>query len=419
VPLSEIDDHVRRILYAEFLSGVVDDPPQKSVVDVEKGLEVAERLEEKSIVLLKNSQAVLPINPSQVQTVAIIGGHADVGMISGGGSAQVDPPVGNAIVPPGKRATNWQDHIWFPTSPLKALRAKLPNTKIDFDSGAGLQPATSLAKSSDIAIVFAYQWLSEDMDLPSLSLPDHQDTLIEQVAAANPRTIVVLETGTAVTMPWLDKVAGVVEVWYAGSAGHKALANVLVGDVNPTGKLAITFPKSEKDLPHPAIPALPAEDQGQQTGNSSTHVSSYTVQYGEGAKVGYKWYEAEHRQPLFAFGFGLSYTSYAYSALSVDSSGKTVRFTVKNTGKRTGTEIAEVYAKLPKGADESYKRLVGWKHVTLAPGESQTVTVAIDPRVLQTFDEATDSWNLAPGDYEVFVGSSSDSTPLRGGLLVR
>jgi len=419
VPLSEIDDHVRRILYAEFLSGVVDDPPQKSVVDVEKGLEVAQRLEEKSIVLLKNSQAVRPINPSQVQTVAIIGGHADVGMISGGGSAQVDPPVGNAIVPPGKGATNWQDHIWFPTSPLKALRAKLPNTKIDFDSGAGLQPATSLAKSSDIAIVFAYQWLSEDMDLPSLSLPDHQDTLIEQVAAANPRTIVVLETGTAVTMPWLDKVAGVVEVWYAGSAGHKALANVLVGDVNPTGKLAITFPKSEKDLPHPAIPALPAEDQGQQTGNSGTHVSSYTVQYGEGAKVGYKWYEAEHRQPLFAFGFGLSYTSYAYSGLSVDSSGKTVRFTVKNTGKRTGTEIAEVYAKLPKGADESYKRLVGWKHVTLAPGESQTVTVAIDPRVLQTFDETTDSWNLAPGDYEVFVGSSSDSTPLRGGLLVR
>ena len=419
VPLSEIDDHVRRILYAEFLSGVVDDPPQKSVVDVEKGLEVAQRLEEKSIVLLKNSQAVRPINPSQVQTVAIIGGHADVGMISGGGSAQVDPPVGNAIVPPGKGATNWQDHIWFPTSPLKALRAKLPNTKIDFDSGAGLQPATSLAKSSDIAIVFAYQWLSEDMDLPSLSLPDHQDTLIEQVAAANPRTIVVLETGTAVTMPWLDKVAGVVEVWYAGSAGHKALANVLVGDVNPTGKLAITFPKSEKDLPHPAIPALPAEDQGQQTGNSGTHVSSYTVQYGEGAKVGYKWYEAEHRQPLFAFGFGLSYTSYAYSGLSVDSSGKTVRFTVKNTGKRTGTEIAEVYAKLPKGADESYKRLVGWKHVTLAPGESHTVTVAIDPRVLQTFDETTDSWNLAPGDYEVFVGSSSDSTPLRGGLLVR
>ena len=153
---------------------------------------------------------------------AAFGGHADVGMISGGGSAQVDPPGGNAIMLPGKGATHWQDHIWFPTSPLKALRAKLPNTKIEFNSGADSQSAANLAKSSDLAIVFAYQWLAEDMDLPSLSLPNNQDALIEQVAAANPRTIVVLESGTAVTMPWIDKVAGVVEVWYAGSAGHNA-----------------------------------------------------------------------------------------------------------------------------------------------------------------------------------------------------
>jgi beta-glucosidase len=120
VPVSEIDDHARRVLYAEFLSGVVDDPPQKSVVDAEKGLEAAQRVEEKSIVLLKNSQGVLPIDPSKIHSIAIIGGHADVGMISGGGSAQVDPPGGNAIMPPGKGATHWQDHIWFPTSPVKA-----------------------------------------------------------------------------------------------------------------------------------------------------------------------------------------------------------------------------------------------------------------------------------------------------------
>jgi len=143
------------------------------------------------------------------------------------------------------------------------------------------------------------------------------------------------------------------------------------------------------------------------------------VHYDEGPEVGYKWYEAEHKQPLFAFGFGLSYTSYEYSGLSVDSTAKTVHFTVKNTGERAGTEIAEVYARLPKGADESFKRLAGWKRVTLAPGESQTVTIAIDPRVLQTFDEANDRWNFAPGDYEVFVGTSSDNTPLAGSLLVR
>jgi beta-glucosidase len=409
VPLSEIDDHARRVLYAEFLSGVVDDPPRKSVVDAENGLEVAQRAEEKSIVLLKNSQAMLPIDPSDARSIAIIGGHADVGMLSGGGSAQVDPPGGNAIMPPGKGETHWQDHIWFPTSPLKALRAKLPNTKIRFDSGADLNSAVNLAKSSDLVIVFAYQWISEDMDLPSLSLPDKQDALIEQVATANPRTIVVLETGTAVTMPWLDKVAAVVEAWYAGSAGHKALANILVGDVNPTGKLAITFPKSETDLPHPVLSRLPPRDQA----------LSYAVRYDEGPEVGYKWYETQHKQPLFAFGFGLSYTTYAYSDLSVDSSVKTARFTVKNTGTRAGTEIAEVYARLPKSADESFKRLVGWKRVALVPGESQTVTVAIDPQVLQTFDEASDRWNLALGNYEVFVGASSDNTPLTASLSVR
>jgi beta-glucosidase len=420
-PLKEIDDHARRVLYAEFESGIVDDPPQKGVVDVQEGFDVAQRVEEKSIVLLKNRGSVLPIDPSKVHSIAIIGGHADVGMISGGGSAQVDPPGGNAIAPAGKGATKWGVPDWFPTSPLRALRAKLPETKIDFDNGTDVDSAVRLARSADLAIVFAYQWEIEGLDLPNLSLPDNQDALIEQVAAANPHTIVVLETGSAVTMPWLDKVAAVVETWYAGSAGHKALANVLVGDVNPSGKLAITFPRSEQDLPRAVIPVLPVHTRGQ--GSDPTDfgdlASQYAVHYDEGPEVGYKWYEAEHKQPLFPFGFGLSYTSYAYSDLSVDSAAQAVRFTVKNTGNRAGTEIAEVYARLPKGADEPYKRLVGWTRVTLAPGGSQTVTVAIDQRVLQTFDEASGRWNLAPGDYEVLAGASSDNTPLAGSMTVR
>jgi beta-glucosidase len=426
VPLKEIDDHARRILYAEFLSGVVDDPPQKSVVDVEQGFEAAQRVEEKSIVLLKNSPTVLPINPSKVHSIAIIGGHADVGMISGGGSAQVDPPGGNAIMPHGTGETIWQKQVWFPTSPLKALQAKLPNTKIDFDPGTDPKSAANLAKGADLAIVFASQWLSEDMDVPSLSLPDNQDALIEQIAAANPHTIVVLETGTAVTMPWIDKVSGIIEAWYAGSSGHKALANILVGEVNPAGKLPLTFPRSEADLPHPDRPLIPAEsqahaadaaDNGAPTSNASVH-SGYAVHYEEGSEVGYKWYEAQHRQPLFAFGFGLSYTTYAYSGLSVDSATKTVRFSVKNTGKRAGTEIAEVYASLPKGADEPYKRLAGWKRVTLAPGESQSIAIAIDDRVLQTFDEEKNVWNMTKGEYQVMVGGSSDDTPLLASLVV-
>ncbi|WP_263358550.1 glycoside hydrolase family 3 C-terminal domain-containing protein [Acidicapsa ligni] len=427
VPLSEIDDHARRVLYAEFLSGVIDDPPQKGVVDVKRGFRVSQQVEEKSIVLLKNSPTLLPINPSKVHSIAIIGGHADIGMLSGGGSAQVDPPGGNAIMPPGKGATVWQKPVWFPTSPLTALREKLPNMKIDFDPGTDAKSAASVAKGADVAIVFASQWLAEDMDLPSLSLSDNQDALIAQVASANPHTIVVLETGTAVTMPWIDKVAGVVEAWYAGSSGDKALANVLVGDVNPSGKLPMTFPKSEADLPHPERPTIPAEsqthtgdiaDNGAPTANASAH-AGYAVHYDEGSAVGYKWYEAQNKKPLFAFGFGLSYTTYAYSGLVVDPATKTARFTVKNTGKRSGSEIAEVYVRLPKDVAESFKRLAGWKRVTLAPGESQTITVAIDDRVLKTFDEKSNAWNLPAGEYQVLVGNSSDNTQLTTALLVR
>src|SRR5579863_1089794 len=427
VPMSEIDDHARRVLYAEFLSGIVDDPPEKSVVDVEKGFEVARHVEEKSIVLLKNSPTVLPIAPSKVHSIAIIGGHADVGMISGGGSAQVDPPGGNAIMPPGKGQTIWQKPVWFPTSPLKALQAKLPNTKIDFDPGTDAKSAANLAKSADVAIVFAYQWLSEDMDVPSLSLPDNQDALIEQIASANPHTIVVLETGTAVTMPWIDKVSGVVEAWYAGSSGHKALADVLVGDVNPSGKLPLTFTSTEADLPTQSRPEIPlasqvhagdVADNGAPSSNASAH-TGYAVHYDEGGAVGYKWFEEQHKKPLFAFGFGLSYTTYAYSGLSVDSGAKTVRFTVRNTGRRPGSEIAEVYAQLPKGTDEPYKRLAGWTRVGLSPGESKTVSVPIDDRVLKAFDEEKNVWNMTPGDYQVLVGGSSDNTPLTATLVVR
>jgi beta-glucosidase len=420
VPLAEIDDHARRVLYGEFVSGLVDNPPQTSVVDVEKGLEVAQHVEEESIVLLKNGDGVLPIDSAKIHSIAIVGGHADVGMISGGGSAQVDPPGGNAIMPPGKGATVWGQPVWFPTSPLKALKAALPNVKIEFNAGTDPDAAAVLAKGADLAIVFASQWESEGTDLPSLSLPDHQDELIERVAAANARTIVVLETGTAVTMPWIDKVAGVVEAWYAGSAGHKALANVLVGKVNPEGKLAMSFPKSDADLPHPTIAPEPSLAGLQFT--DSAHLpevmAKFTVHYDEGAEVGYKWYEAHHKQTLFPFGFGLSYTRYAYSGLKVDSSARTVRFTVKNTGARAGTEIAQVYARLPKGSDETFKRLAGWTRVKLAPGESKTVTVSIDPRVLQTFDEAKNGWNLASGEYEVLAGPSSDDTPLRGHLQI-
>ena len=251
VPQAEVDDHVHRIVRAMFATGLMDDPPQKSVVDVMAGFEMAQRIAEQSMVLLKNEKAQLPLDASKLKSIAIIGGHADVGMLSGGGSAQVDPPGGNAIMPPGKGATRWGMPVWFPTSPLKAIRAKAPGAKVEFDPGTDLNSAAALAKNSDVAIVFVSRWESEGRDADNMSLGDNQDDLVAKVAAANPHTIVVLETGNPVLMPWVDNVSAILEAWFAGSSGDKALANILFGDVNPSGKLADHVPQERVRLAAP------------------------------------------------------------------------------------------------------------------------------------------------------------------------
>lgn len=425
VSQSELDDHVQRILRTMFATGVIDDPPQKSVVDVERGFEVARSLEEQAIVLLKNDHEQLPLAASRVHSIAIIGPHADVGMISGGGSAQVDPPVGNAILPPGKGQTRWLEPVWFPTSPLKSIRAKAPGTNVQFDSGADPEKAASLAAKADVAIVFAYQWESEDMDLPTLSLPENQDSLISKVAAANPHTVVVLETGGPVTMPWAGQVSAILEAWFAGSKGSDAVANVLFGDVNPSAKLPVTFPRSDADLPHPTIVKPPRESVPDNTKPEpwkqiAAGLAPFQVTYDEGVKVGYKWYDAEKKPVLFPFGHGLSYTTYSYSNLKVEP-GKTphVTFTVKNTGKRAGAEVAEVYASLPAAAAEPPKRLVGWSKVTLKPGESKEVTVDIEPKYLSIFNVEQNGWQLLPGEYGFMVGGSSQNLPLKQSVTLQ
>jgi beta-glucosidase len=423
IPQAELDDHVHRILRAMFATGVVDDPPQKSVVDVVGGFEVAQKIAEQSTVLLKNDHGQLPLDASKIRSIAVIGPHADVGMISGGGSAQVDPPGGNAIMPPGKGQTRWLEKIWFPTSPLKAIRAKAPDAKVQFASGSDPAAAAALAKSADVAIVFAYQWESEGMDLDSLSLPEHQDELIAKVAAANPHTIVVLESGTAVTMPWIDQVSAVLEAWYAGSRGADAVANIIFGEVNPSAKLPMTFPKTEADLPHPTIvkpPKVTVEADRQGWKRIAAGLPSFPVTYDEGVKVGYKWYDAENKPVLFPFGYGLSYTTYSYSNLKV-TPGKNPRvtFTVTNTGNRAGAEVAQVYASLPAAAAEPPKRLVGWSKVKLNGGESKEVTVEVDPKYLSIFNVERNGWQLLPGEYGFMVGGSSQSLPLKESVTLK
>src|SRR5712671_5344771 len=421
VPVTELDDHVRRILRSMFVCGVIDDPPQKGVVDVVGGFEVAQKIAEQGTVLLRNERSQLPLDASKLHTIAVIGAHSDIAMISGGGSAQVDPPGGNAIMPPGKGQTHWQDHVWFPTSPLRAIRAKVPSANVQYDAGTNPSSAAALAKTADVAIVFAYQWESEDMDLDSLSLPENQDDLIAKVAAANPHTVVVLETGGPVTMPWVNQVSAILEAWYAGSRGAEAVANLLFGDVNPTAKLPLTFPVSEAELPHPTVVKPPQSSTAggpEAWKKIAAGLPPFQIKYDEGLKVGYKWYDAEHKQVLFPFGYGLSYTTYSYSNLKVEpglspTRDARVTFTVTNTGNRAGAEVAEVYAALPAAAAEPPKRLVGWSKVALKPGESKEVTVDVQQKYLSIFNVDQDTWQLIPGDYTVMVGGSSRDLPLK------
>ena len=430
VPVARLNDMVHRILRSMFAVGVIDDPPVRQVVDVFKGLEDAQAIAAETLVLLKNANNQLPLSGAGVKSIAVIGSHADVGTLSGGGSAQVNAPGGNAVKPaPGAAAGPGmgmgREAVYFPDSPLKAIRAKSPKAKVEYNAGTDPAAAAALAKASEIAIVFVNQPTSEGRDVATLALPDNQDALVSAVAAANPRTIVVLETGGPVTMPWSANVNGILAAWYPGIRGAEAIADVLFGDVNPSARLPVTFAKGDQDLPHPEIPGIklvpPPPPPGAGRGGAGRGMMPpFDVPYTEGLKVGYKWYDAEKKEPLFPFGFGLSYTTYSYSGLKATAAGRnvTVSFTVKNTGKRAGAEIAQVYAALPAGAGEPPKRLIGWERVPLGPGESKTVNLTIDPLYLSIFNVDRDAWELMPGDYTVMVGASSRSLPLNQAVKI-
>jgi beta-glucosidase len=412
VPVSRLDNMAHRILRSEFAVGLFDNPPDRRVPDVFHGLEVAERVAEQTIVLLKNANGQLPLAASNIHSIAIIGSHADVGVLSGGGSGQVDPIGGNAIP---WAISNGQ--VWHRSSPLKAIRAKAPGAKVAYDPGTDTNAAAALAKASDVAIVFVNQPTGEGDDVRSLSLPDQQDALVSAVAAANPHTIVVIESGGAITMPWIDKVSAVLEAWYPGTRGAEAIASILFGDVNPSAKLPVTFAKSEADLPHPVEMLQPPPRQGEEVpmfpgAPWKVNTRRFDIEYDEGLLVGYKWYDAKNKQPLFPFGYGLSYTTYSYSGLKASSAQ--VTFDVKNTGKRAGAEIAEVYATLPLAAGEPFQRLVAFKKIALEPGESKSVTLDLDPHYLSIFNEDKNGWELVAGEYTVEVGGSSRDLPLRG-----
>ena len=417
VPQSRLDNMVHRILRAMYEVGIFDYPQKIQAIPAAADAAVAQDIEEQGAVLLKNANSQLPLNGSSLQSIAIIGSHADTAVLSGGGSAQVQP-IGGTLTGPQPCPPCWATVTWDLSSPLSAIQAKAPNAKVQFADGSDAAAAATLAASSQVAIVFVSQWASEGMDEPSLSLTDltsttpiDQDALVAAVAAANPHTIVVVESGSAILMPWLSQVGAVLEAWYPGQNGGPAIADLLFGLANPSGKLPITFPASEAQLPRPAIPQPPDD------------VTPFAVNYTEGYNVGYKWYDVNGFTPLFPFGYGLSYTTFSMTNAAIvnnlSSTSKPnfqVTLNLANTGAVAGAEVAQIYLGLPASTNEPPKRLVGWQKVLLQPGASQAVTIEVDQNdsshPMSYWETSTSSWTVAPGTYTVYLGNSSSAASL-------
>jgi len=400
---TRLADMNRRILRSMFAVGIDADPPAIKAIDFDANARVAQQIAEQGIVLLRN-RGVLPL-AAKAQRIAVIGGYADSGVLSGGGSSQVQGVGGPAVAIPtvGGPFAALLAQSYQRSAPLAAIRARAPKAEVMFRNGRYIADAVIAAKQADVAIVFATQWMTEGLDAPDLSLPDGQDALIAAVAQVNPNTIVVLETGSQVLMPWLDKTAAVLEAWYPGARGGEAIAAILFGDVNPSGRLPVTFPASVDQLPRPKLPGSDTvEPDFLGKGKPAQTLDiNYDI---EGADVGYRWFAKRGATPLFPFGFGLSYTTFAHGPLTiVPGQTPVARFAVTNTGKRDGIEVGQVYlVGTPGGATT---RLAGFAKVQLKPGERRALEIPIDPRILGNWTNGR--WHMAAGTYRFALGQSA------------
>ncbi len=419
VPEARIDDMAVRILRSLIAVGAVDNPPpaEPQEIDYAANARVSQRAAEAGTVLLKND-GLLPLSTADAPSILLIGGHADVGVLSGGGSSTVWPVGGPAAEERLRGGMfGFGGAIWHPSSPMAAMQALAPDAQISFVSGDDLNEAAQAAGAADIAIVFVTQWMSEGSDALDLNLPNGQDDLVAAVSAANPQTVVVLETGGPVVMPWLDDVSAVLAAWYPGSGGGAAIANILFGAVNPSGRLPVTFPASLEQTPLSALPGLDLETTEPGPGGPSSQPPPFAVRYPEGSDVGYRWYDRQGLTPLFAFGHGLTYTSFAYDGLTATGGDMlSVSFDLTNTGARAGAEVAQLYVTPPGGTAH---RLAGWVKADLASGETRRVTIEADRRVLASYDEARDMWIMPAGDYAFSVARSAADPALAGAAALK
>ena len=388
-----LSDMVRRILRSIFAVGA-DRSDSAPAPDMAAHHRIALQIARQGIVLLKNN-GVLPVSSLAARHIAVIGGCAQIGVPTGCGSSAVVPPGGYAAVFPIGWPGGLRNLYLLPSSPVIELRKQLAAARIEFDPGISPAEAALAARRADVAIVFAVRVEGEGFDSVDLSLPWGQDAVIAAVADANPNTVVVLETGNPVAMPWRDAVNAIVQAWYPGQAGGQAIAEVIAGRVNPSGRLPVTFPVDLSQTPRPELPGIDAP-----------WGSSTTIHYTEGAEVGYRWFVKQGHTPMFAFGHGLSYANFEHRDLTV-AGGDTVTasFTVINTGDRRGADIPQLY--LTGAPGQRRMRLLGFERVDLEPAESRLVTIEADPRLLARYDGAAGSWRIAAGSYAVAVGASA------------
>ncbi len=402
---ARVADMNRRILRSIYAVGLDTHPPFKADIDFAANAGIARSVADEGIVLLRNSNALLPLS-KDVRSIAVIGGYADAGVLSGGGSTQVQPLGGPSVsLPMGGEGplAKYNNQTYHGTAPLAAIRARAPNAKVTFHDGRYPAEAVAAAKTADVTIVFATQWMAEGADVPDLSLPGGQDALIAAVTTANPKTIVVLETGGPVLMPWLNRTGAVMEAWYGGVRGGDAIAATLFGDSNPSGRLPVTFPASLDQLPRPALPYAGMIDRDFAAGTAAG--TRYPIDYDiEGADVGYRWFARKNATPLFPFGFGLSYTQFQSGPMKVTGGAQPkATVTIRNTGTRAGSDVAQLYlVSTPTGRT---LRLAGFAKVVVQPGAAANVTVQIEPRILA--DSKGGRWTMPAGRYGFALGRSA------------
>lgn len=396
IPISLIDEKLVRRFRTMIVLGVFDNPPSNQPIPVEEDGLRARQLAEEGMVLLKNNFGTLPLDASNLHSIAVLGPYAVRAITGGGGSSHVNP--------------------LYTIDPVPGIRNRVgPTVTVNFRDGSDIPAAVSLAQSSELAIVMVGDNETEGSD-HALSLSGNQDQLVEAVAAANPNTVVVLKSGSAILMPWVDSVPAILEAWYPGEEDGNAVAGILFGDFNPSGKLPITFPRDLEDLP--------ANTPEQYPGVAGV------AHYSEGVFVGYRHYDSNEIDPLFAFGHGLSYTSFAYDNLAISPNRArltgdsnltfVVDLDVTNTGNFAGGEAVELYVGMPSTDElpEPPRQLKGFQKVYLEPGETSHLQFVLDTRSLSHWETAAHDWAITPGRYKVMVGSSSRDIRLEGEIAL-